>query len=560
MTALRSLRHSLNQLSYCLVLQAASLAFQTQMFTFYIQQFGCRATQADGAALERQLLDRGCTAAPDPATASIVVLNTCTVTAAADSQARDVIRKIHAQNPAAQLIVTGCYAQRAPEELAALPGVSWVIGNSHKPQIPNLITQITPAARTCATEEQAVIPSEARTSPLPSVFCEENPLFPLAPPAVNSHPAQILTGNIFAHPEFLSAPIQGGESHHTRPILKIQDGCNLRCSYCVIPFVRGKSRSLPPDQVIREIQALVEQTRLSVSSQVEQALLPVSSASSPQTFQAREIVLSGINLGTYGRDLSPRVEFIDLIRRILDETTVERLRISSIEPQDVTQDLIDLFASTDRIAQHFHMPLQSASDRILAAMHRWYRSEHYARRVDLIHDRLRNAAIGADVIAGFPGETESDHAATRHFIDRLPFTYLHVFSYSPRPGTKATTAPDQLPGHIIKRRARELRSLAEQKSAAFRRSQINRNLRVLTLHRNEHSTTERTGIEYTPALSSNYLRVQIPGIFAANLWRDVVVTSEEGNYLIGEPASTLPESSANSVLEAYPDRFEASSV
>jgi threonylcarbamoyladenosine tRNA methylthiotransferase MtaB len=519
------------------------------MSTFYIQQFGCRATQADGAALERQLLDRGFSSAPDPATASIVVLNTCTVTAAADAQARDAIRKIHAQNPAAQLIVTGCYAQRAPEELAALPGVSWVVGNSHKPQIPNLITQITPAARTCATEEQAVIPSEARTSPPPSVFCEENLLFPLAPPAANSHLAQILTSNIFDHPEFLSAPIQGGESHHTRPILKIQDGCNLRCSYCVIPFVRGKSRSLPPNEVIREIQALVEQ-----------ALLPVSSATSPQTFQAREIVLSGINLGTYGRDLFPRVEFIDLIRRILGETSIERLRISSIEPQDVTQDLIDLFASTDRIAQHFHMPLQSASDRILAAMHRWYRSEHYARRVDLIHDRLPHAAIGADVIAGFPGETESDHAATLAFIDRLPFTYLHVFSYSPRPGTKAASMPDQVPGHIIKRRARELRALGEAKSAAFRQSQINRTLRVLTLHRDKHSSSERTGIEYTPALSSSYLRVQIPGIFAANLWRDVVITSEEGNYLIGESASTLSESSANSVLEAYPDRFEASSV
>ncbi len=503
-----------------------------QMSTFFIQQFGCRATQADGAALERQLLDRGCTPAPDPAAATIVVLNTCTVTAAADAQARGAIRKIHAQNPAAQLIVTGCYAQRAPEELASLPGVSWVVGNSHKPQIPNLITQITPAARTCATEEQAIIPSEAR-----------NLLFPLAPPAVNAHPAQILTNKIFDHPEFLSAPIQGGESHHTRPILKIQDGCNLRCSYCVIPFVRGKSRSLPPDSVIQEIQSLTSPNAF--ASPVGQPILAVPSA-------AREIVLSGINLGTYGRDLSPRVEFIDLIRRILDETPIERLRISSIEPLDVTQDLIDLFASTERIAQHFHMPLQSASDRILAAMHRWYRSDQYARRVDLIHDRLPHAAIGADVIAGFPGETESDHAATLSFIERLPFTYLHVFSYSPRPGTKAATAPDQIPAPTIKRRARELRSLAEQKSAAFRHSQLNRTLRVLTLHRDEHSTTERTGIEYTPALSSNYLRVQVSGIFAANLWRDVVVTSEEGNYLVGEPASSLSESSANSVLEFIP--------
>src|SRR5262249_39686134 len=160
----------------------------------------------------------------------------------------------------------------------------------------------------------------------------------------------------------------------------------------------------------------------------------------------REIVLSGINLGTYGRDLSPRVEFEDLLRRILDETTVERLRVSSIEPMDVTQDLIELFASTDRLAQHFHMPLQSGSDRILAARHRWYRAEHYARRVEVIHERLPNAAIGADVIAGFPGETDQDHAATLAFVEALPFTYLHVFSYSKRPGTKAAALQNQVPG------------------------------------------------------------------------------------------------------------------
>src|SRR5580704_802061 len=510
------------------------------MTTFYIQQFGCRATQADGAALERQLLDRGCAAATDPTSANIVVLNTCTVTSAADAQARDAIRKIHAQNPHARLIVTGCYAQRAPKELATLPGVTWVVGNSHKPQIPNLITQISPVALPSAIKEGTVIPSAAGNLLFPSDSSDapfhsfvlahliapspsESPT-PEAPP----HAAQILTGDIFAHPEFLSTPIQGGESHHTRPILKIQDGCNNRCSFCVIPYVRGKSRSLPPDAVIREIQALTSPNAF--ASPVGQPIQP------PQNV-AREIVLSGINLGTYGRDLVARAEFIDLLRRILDETSLERLRISSIEPQDVTQDLIELFASTDRMAQHFHMPLQSASDRILAAMHRWYRSEHYARRIELIRDRLPNAALGADVIAGFPGETESDHNATLDFIDRHPFTYLHVFSYSPRPGTKAVSLPNQVPAPTIKRRARALRSLAEQKSSSFRQSQINRTLRVLTLHRAEHADTQTT-----PALSSNYLRVQIPEVFPSNLWIDVVVKSEEGNYLIGERPPTRTES------------------
>ncbi len=424
--------------------------------TFYIQQFGCRATQADGAALERQLLDRGCTPAPDPANASIVVLNTCTVTAAADAQARDAIRKIHAQNPAARLIVTGCYAQRAPEELATLPGVTWVVGNSHKPQIPDLVDALATSRPTATPNNFFPTSALIHDSAAPFHSFVGVQLYPdhtrgnvvpdhgkISRLDETPHLANILTANIFDHPEFLSAPIQGGESNHTRPILKIQDGCNLRCSYCVIPFVRGKSRSLPPDAVIREIQNLTaEHPPEAANAQVGQPILAVHSP-------AREIVLSGINLGTYGRDLSPRVEFIDLLRRILDETPIERLRISSIEPLDVTQDLIELFAGNDRIAQHFHMPLQSASDRILAAMHRWYRSEHYARRVELIHERLPNAALGADVIAGFPGETESDHAATLAFIDRLPFTYLHVFSYSPRPGTKAASHPNQVPAAII---------------------------------------------------------------------------------------------------------------
>jgi len=509
------------------------------MTTFHIQQFGCRATQADGAALERQLLDRGCTSTADLQSANIVVLNTCTVTAAADAQARDAIRKIHAQNPAARLIVTGCYAQRAPAELAALPGVHWVVGNSHKPQIPALVDTLRTTQLPKASNN--FYPAAALVSG-PSISFDSFVGAGLATPA--AHLANILTGDIFYPPEFLSAPIQGGESQHTRPILKIQDGCNNRCSFCVIPFVRGKSHSLPADTVIREIRKLtVAETFPAVFPSLEQTTLPVGANLPHQPSHAREIVLSGINLGTYGRDLSPRIAFGDLIRRILDETPVERLRISSIEPLDVSQDLIELFAGAQRMAQHFHMPLQSASNRILAAMHRWYRAEHYARRVDLIHDRLPNAAIGADVIVGFPGETESDHAATLAFIERHPFTYLHVFSYSPRPGTKAASLPSQVPAPTIKRRARALRTLAEQKSAAFRQSQIDHTLRVLTLHPAEHADTHTT-----PALSSNYLRVQIPEIFPSNLWLDVVVKSEEGNYLIGEPVSILSECSVNSSL------------
>jgi len=482
------------------------------MPSFFIEQFGCRATQADGAALERQLLDRGCTAASAAAAADIIVVNTCTVTASADAQARDAIRKFHAANPAVRLIVTGCYAQRAPEELAALPGVSWVVGNSHKPQIPQLIDSLS-AAAPAETVKSAndFFPAGALHSEPTEPFSSDSTVpfhsFVVAQHAA-PHLGNILTGNIFDQSEFLSAPVLGGEGHHTRPTLKIQDGCDSRCSYCVIPFVRGKSRSLPPDTVIQEIRQL-------------------SAAG------YREIVLSGINLGTYGRDLSPRVEFEDLLLRILDETSVERLRISSIEPLDVTQDLVNLFAGTDRIAQHFHMPLQSASDRILAAMHRWYRAEHYARRVELIHERLPHAAIGADVITGFPGESEDDHAATMAFIERLPFTYLHVFSFSKRPGTKAASLSSEVPGTVMKRRARELRALGEAKSAAFRHSQIGRTLRVLTLRPSDSADGSQQ--DTTPALSTNYLKLRLNGIHPANNWLDVSISGETGTTLVGEP-------------------------
>ncbi len=468
------------------------------MSTFFIEQFGCRATQADGAALERQLREQGCSPASDSSTADVVVLNTCTVTAAADAQARDAIRKIHAANPATRILVTGCYAQRAPEEIATLPGVSFVVGNSHKPQIPRILHSISPVSENQFVGAELVYPDNGGAPPARSVH--ENRLL---------YPAPIFTGDIFALTDVLVAPVLGGEGNHTRPTLKIQDGCNSRCSFCVIPFVRGKSRSLPPQTVLSEIQ------RLSDSG-------------------FREIVLSGINLGTYGRDLALRVEFLDLLRRILDETSVQRLRISSIEPLDVTQDLIDFFASNNRIAPHFHMPLQSASDRILAAMHRWYRAEHYARRVELIHDRLPNAAIGADVITGFPSETDADHAATLEFITARPFTYLHVFSYSQRPGTKAASLSDQVPGHIIKTRARELRSLADSKSAAFRRAQIGRTLRVLTLRRAPADDPDST-----PALSENYLQVRLPVAIPPNQFVDTTIAHFDGKHLLATPVESL---------------------
>src|ERR1700751_1199519 len=451
------------------------------MTTFSIENFGCRATDADAAALRRDFLANGLALVEEHARADVVVLNTCTVTAAADAQAREAVRKIRRANPGARVVVTGCYAQRAPEEIARLDGVGFVVGNSHQTEIARLVC----ASLEPSTESSFETPSgRSGTSflALAEIDCD--------PMSLARGPAKILTGDIFEQTAVQIAPAELAESVRTRPILKIQDGCNNRCSYCVIPFVRGKSRTLPPDAVVSEVWRLVDAG-------------------------AKEVVLSGINLGSYGRDLTPRVSLVETARRILEETNLEQLRFSSIEPQDVTEEFVSLVASSARIAPHFHVPLQSGSDRILRAMHRWYRAEHYAERVRLIHQHLHDAAIGADVIVGFPGETDDEFQSTVDFIERLPLTYLHVFSFSARPGTEASKfTPNQhiAPG-TIRERARFLRGLGQRKSEAFRTSQAGRVLRALTLARN--------GENWTEALTGNYLKVKVAGRRPPNEWCDV---------------------------------------
>jgi threonylcarbamoyladenosine tRNA methylthiotransferase MtaB len=445
------------------------------MSTFSIQNFGCRATDADAASLKQQLLSKGLTLTEEHSRADIVVLNTCTVTAAADAQARETVRKVYRANPSARIVVSGCYAQRAPEELALLPGVALVVGNSHFSEIPDALRALDLSAASSERSDPSFVSLSQIAEPM----------------SLARGPAKILTGDIFAQAAIFAPPSGLSSPDRTRPILKIQDGCNHRCSYCVIPFVRGRSRSLSPDAVIEEIQRLVSSG-------------------------AKEIVLSGINLGSYGRDLSPRASLEALVPRILADTELERLRFSSIEPQDVRRDFIDLAAASDRIAPHFHVPLQSGSDRVLRAMHRWYRAEHYAERVGLIRAALPQAAIGADVIAGFPGETEKDFAETVELIENLPFTYLHVFSFSSRPGTEAAKIGASAGESLIRERARALRAIGVKKSAAFRKSQCSRWERALTLH--------RRGEGWTESLTGNYLPVRVAGVVPANEWLQVRVT------------------------------------
>ena len=401
------------------------------MPSFFVQNFGCRASQADGAALEAQLAERGLERARETGAADFVILNTCTVTAAADEDVRQAVRSVHRENPRSRIMVTGCYAQRAPEELAELPGVTWVVGNSHKTRIADLLG---------------------------------------VPDAAPYH-GQVLVSDIFACRDILTAPVVDASLDRSRPNLKIQDGCNNRCSFCVIPFVRGRSRSSPADLIVEQVRALAA--------------------------RYREAVLTGINLGRWGRESGSQIRLAGLLRRLLAETEIGRLRLSSVEPMDFSDELLGVMAESPRIAKHVHAPLQSGSDRVLRRMHRKYRPRHYADRIQKARHLMPDAAIGADVMVGFPGETEAEFEENRAFIESLPFTYLHVFTYSERPGTLAAEAACQVPMHLRKHRNRVLRDLAATKNFAFRRRMVGKKLSAVTLE------------EPLTALSGNYLRVQM---------------------------------------------------
>jgi len=473
--------------------------------SFYIENFGCRATQADGAALERQFLERGLERAAAARDAEIVVLNSCTVTAGADKDARASIRRLQRVNPECRILVTGCYAQRAPEELAALPGVTWVVGNSHKHQAAEIATSSSFPAVGSSSSSGFVPLGQLSLGQLFKDHLSGNPV------------ANVIVGDIFAHTELLAAPVFEAANERTRPNLKVQDGCDNRCSFCVIPHVRGRSRSLPQERVIAEVRTLVEAGY-------------------------REVVISGINLGRWGRDLEGSSQLLAvssqlkpttddrrlevLIRAILDGTSLEKLRISSVEPMDWSDELIGLVAASGRIAKHAHVPMQSGSDSVLRRMHRKYRPWHYREKIVKIRTAMPTAAIGADVMVGFPGETEAEFADTERMIEELPFTYLHVFTYSARPGTPAAERPGQVPVAVARERNRVLREMASKKKAAFMRSLVGTVVEAIALQSRD--------AEFTEALTDNYLKMKILGHHEANRWLDVRVEGMNGEMLIGK--------------------------
>jgi threonylcarbamoyladenosine tRNA methylthiotransferase MtaB len=472
--------------------------------SYYVENFGCRASQADGAAIERQFRQRGLHRASTADQADLVVLNTCTVTAAADQDARAAIRRIHRLNPDCQIIVTGCYAQRAPAEVAAQPGVGTVVGNSHKNQLAEIAFEndLCSPPRACAPRS-----TQSAFVPLSNVAAQDRRFI-----------TEIHISDTFAHTELMAAPVFDAANGRTRPNLKVQDGCSNRCSFCVIPYVRGDSRSLSLPEVLREVNALINGGY-------------------------KEVVISGINLGRWGRDLGGKPPGLEtLIRAILDDTALEKLRISSVEPMDWSDELIMLMASSPRIAKHAHAPMQSGCDAVLRRMYRKYRPWHYRERIEKIRAAMPTAAIGADVMVAFPGESDAEFEETKQMIEDLPLTYLHVFTYSARPGTPAANMPNQVPVQVSRERNRILRELGARKKLDFMRSFIGKEVEAITLSQAGAGDSESKTLlkppgspeAFTEALTDNYLKLRLVGRKAPNCWVAASISHIDEGALIGK--------------------------
>jgi threonylcarbamoyladenosine tRNA methylthiotransferase MtaB len=473
--------------------------------SFHIENFGCRAARADGEAVASLLRAAGMREGQQ-SNADVVVVNTCSVTGEADREARAFIRRANRLNPQARIIATGCYAQRAPEEVAALPGVAAVVGNSHKALAPEIAMHLA----------QGGIPLHASK---PSLISIQSLI--ASGSAVNQ--PLILADDTFAHSFLEEAPVLPGA--RTRPNLKIQEGCGNRCSFCVIPQTRGSSRSLPGASVLRHIESFV-------------------------AAGGNELVLSGINLGRWGRDLDASHQtrtLATLVRRILAETGLPGLRLSSIEPMDWDRDLVSLMSEFggSRLARHAHLPLQSGSDAVLRRMYRRYRPWHYAEKLAALVDAAGpELTLGADVMVGFPGETDGEFAETLEFIRALPFGYLHLFPFSPRPGTHGWSlhAESPVPAAVVDERMATLRVLAAEKSRAHRSQFLSCALDAITLN----TSPALAAAGRTSALTENFLPVEVEGSLPANRLVHIRVTgaNAEGTLVatLASRSTSAPDS------------------
>ena len=399
--------------------------------------FGCRLNQYDTEAI-RTLFEKSgrWRSVPWSDEAEAYVVNTCSVTARADASARKAIRRLHEQREGAKIVVTGCYAQRAPQEIAALPGVSLVVGAANRAEV--------------VGEAEAALLGETRVA---------------VPPVSDAT-------------VFLDVPITE-MMEHSRAFVKVQEGCNESCTFCIVPQTRGRSRSRSAESVLEQVRRLVDGGYV-------------------------EIVISGVHVGDYGLDLPPgRLSLTELLRRILEIPGVERLRLSSIEPASVTEELIELVAKEPRFARHFHVPLQSGSDSILSRMQRRYLSDHFRSLIRTIAAEVLECGIGTDVICGFPGESDADFQRTFDLLEDLPITYLHPFTYSVRPGSAAESFGDQVSGEVKKRRIQSLKRLFRDKSRAFRERHVDRVMPVLVESSRSRGSASLSG------WTDNYLKVNL---------------------------------------------------
>jgi threonylcarbamoyladenosine tRNA methylthiotransferase MtaB len=479
--------------------ESRAVAILKGMAGFHIENFGCRAARADGEAVSARLLAEGMTE-QELAQADVVVVNTCSVTAEADRDARAFVRRTRRLNPQARVVVTGCYAQRAPEEIAALDGVAAVVGNSHKGLVPQIVRELLLPA--------ASVPDSA-----------------LIPPGnlLSGERARIWADDSFAHSYIEDAQVMPGVQ--TRPNLKIQEGCGNRCTFCVIPTTRGGSRSLAAETVLAQVRGFVAAT-------------------------GKELVISGINLGRWGWDLPEKRSLASLLREILSETGLPRLRISSVEPMDWTPELIGRMGEFGgrTLARHAHLPLQSGSDAVLRRMHRRYRPWHYEQKVAaLVEAAGPELAVGADVMVGFPGESDAEFRETYDLIAGLPFAYLHLFPFSPRPGTRGWELHRQTPvaAQAVAERMAALRELIAGKSRAFRAGFVGRGLPAITLHTPAPMAAQGA----TSALTDNFLPVAIAGVMPANALVQVRITGMDGAHnLTGILAKSADSTDGNMAM------------
>ena len=395
---------------------------------------GCKTNQFESASMQESLRHAGYQVVPFDDGAELVIANTCTVTSATDAQSRNLIRRARRLNERCRVVVTGCYAQVDPDALHDLPGVSLVIGNEEKQRLLDFLK-----------------------SDQSSTYVEVSDI---------------------RQAETVCLPPLTSFSGRSRAFVQIQNGCDAFCSYCIIPYARGASRSAQPDEVLQQISGLVESGY-------------------------QEIVLTGIHIGGYGAGLEAPLTLNQLVRRIEQETRVHRLRLGSIEPTELTDELIEAVASSQVLCPHFHIPLQAGDDDVLRRMGRTYDRDFFARLVGRVNDVLPFAAICLDVITGFPGETDQEFKNTFDFISGLPITDLHVFPYSKRPGTPAATLPDQVPGNVSRERAARLRHLAAEKHRLFAESFIGQEFEVVV------EAGSKVGL--LKGISKNYLDIRFDG-------------------------------------------------